>query len=162
MIYWDLDGCIRDLASPLHGGSAPMSWSQPLPNGWDICAYISDNKHILTECPPTEYYGVAKGLPSISIISCQPESWRPFTTRWIRKHFDMATTDITYVDNGRDKLALLAPEDLLIEDYPLFEDYSQIILLNQPYNREVLAPYVRIYDKIHLATFLINYERFSK
>jgi hypothetical protein len=74
----------------------------------------------------------------------------------------MATTDITYVDNGRDKLALLAPEDLLIEDYPLFEDYSQIILLNQPYNREVLAPYVRIYDKIHLATFLINYERFSK
>jgi len=153
-IFWDLDGCIRDLAAPLHGGASPLSWSQPLPNGWDICAWINDNKEILALCPPTQYYCIARALPSISIISAQPEGWRPFTSAWIHKHFNMATTTVTYVDSGEEKLDLLGASDLLVEDYPLFSNYSQIILIDHPYNQGVVAPYKRVYDKCQLVRVL--------
>jgi hypothetical protein len=141
MIYFDLDGVIRDLKTPLRGGDYPSKWEAKMPNGDDVLVYITKNLHILKEAPVTEYFDVIKKYASknnhITIITRQLRDWRKFTNQWLDEHFENYT--VIYVDRPQDKIKYIKPHDFLVEDFPKFEpwDYQRIILIDRPYNESI-------------------------
>jgi hypothetical protein len=148
-LYWDLDGVLRNLHSSITGWD-PQYWDHPLPNGQNIFEYFRDNPHHLVYAEPTEYYKIVP--KDITIITCQPEEWRPYTSKWITVYFPQAL--VIYVDKSEQKLEYLKEGDLLIEDYPLFDNYKQVVLISRAYNKEVNNCYLRINTPNELKDFL--------
>jgi len=134
MIYWDIDGVLRNQSAIALGGY-PNIWYVKVGNQ-DFMDYIDDHLEILEISPPTEYLKVAKEFEPILIISNQPKSWRPYTEKWLQKYINVA--EIIWAEPG-EKLIYLRAKDRLVEDYPYFKDYSQIILIDRPYNQDVPA-----------------------
>ena len=50
---------------------------------------------------------------------------------------------LRFVCRPEEKLEIIG-DGLLMEDYPFFEDNSQIILIDRPYNIDVKNPYARV------------------
>ena len=137
MIYFDLDGTIRNLCQPLFGDKEVSHWRERTASGETISNYIDRNLHILEDCPPTEYYPVVNALPyAPTILTHQRQNWVSYTERWLRKHFD--AFHMIIVDSIRDKEPYLKSGDWLIDDYPFFSDdiTDRLILIDYPYNRE--------------------------
>lgn len=152
-IYFDLDGVIRDLSGYV-GGGEPDNWQDPMPNGRRLMEYVEANLECLYECPATKYYYIIRRLPFVRILTCQPEAWRSYTVCWIQEHFEWGRYDIDFVDHADEKLKMLLPGDILIEDYPMFKDYSQIALIDYQYNRNVEGEIIRIREPEELDAFL--------
>jgi len=153
-IYFDLDGVIRDTCREVLG-YYPHQWDCYGPDGRPYCQIIEDNLRLLYTAPVTQYHEVIKKLPFVNILTCQPESWRDFTCCWLYEHFEFHQFDVIFVNHADEKLKILKPGDVLIEDYPLFSDYSQIALIDYPYNREVKGEIIRIHEPEELDAFLI-------
>jgi NTP pyrophosphatase (non-canonical NTP hydrolase) len=72
----------------------------------------------------------------VRFLTAQPESWRKYTSKWLEDRFPGCS--VIYVHKPKEKLALVRSFDgLLIEDYPFFDDYKDIVLIDRPYNRKV-------------------------
>lgn len=138
-IVWDLDGVLRDLtagiASHLGGPYDPQAWNEEVLPGVDLCTFIDRHPSILVASPPTEYLPIAG--PSPTILTVQPLHWIPWTREWLRRHIPGAR--VRYCQRMEEKLDLLGPGDLLVEDYPGFSSYDRIVLVDRPYNRGVEA-----------------------
>lgn len=148
-LLWDLDGVIRDLHSMIKDWN-PQYWDDPLPTGESIFDYFKKNPNHLTYAEPTEYYKI---IPKeITIITCQPEEWRQYTAKWLKVYCPKA--NIIYVDKPEDKFVYLKKDDLIIEDYPKFKDYSQVVLIDRSWNQEVENPYKRIFYPEQLKQFI--------
>lgn len=50
----------------------------------------------------------------------------------------------------------IARRYMLVEDYPFFDDYSKIVLINHPYNKDVTGEVERITSPYELSVFLKN------
>ena len=139
MIYYDLDGVLRNLALPLRGGDYPPKWEARMPNGEDVLVYLTKNPHILYDAPETEYFEVIKKYTSehITIITRQLPDWLSYTKQWLDARFTNYT--LINVDRPQNKIKYIEPHDFLVEDYPKFEpwDYQRIILINRPYNEGI-------------------------
>lgn len=148
-IFWDLDGVLRNLGYRFHD-DFPDTWDEKNKDGYDIYDWIAENPDDLKNAPELEYAMVARLCCPIHIVSCQPESWRPNTSKWIDAHFDHAR--IKYLNNPQDKLKYLeGGKRILIEDYPNFNSYDFIILVDRRYNRTVSNV-----NRVHTCTELIN------
>jgi hypothetical protein len=86
MIYWDLDGVLRDLTWKIPGCKHPKVWSQKGPFGYDVVEYINRNLHLLKECRPTRYLNVAMWQKVVTILTVQRESWKPYTADWLARY----------------------------------------------------------------------------
>ncbi len=139
MIYWDLDGVLRYLAKVVWNKD-PETWHCKTQDHLSIFDVIRMKPQLLIEAPETEYIGVAKKQKELLILSSQPEHWRTLTELWIATHLPDIHIDITFTENSLEKLQYLRQGDYLIEDYPLFPDYSKIILVDRRYNKNVNAP----------------------
>ncbi len=149
MIYFDLDGVIRNLTSTVTPSIEFNFWSKPI-NGKSFTEYFDENLHFLLEAPPTEYYSVISNYSrNLTIITSQPENWQEYTSLWIKAYLPNAT-----IIFDSEKLHLLSENDLIVEDYPLYEDYSQVILIDKPYNQDVKNPLIRIKNPKQLQEFL--------
>ena len=137
MIHFDLDGVCRSLTH--HFKEPFLDYNQSV-NGMGFCEYIDTDLSLLESAPPTPYLPIVREYPYINILTCQPEHWRKPTQRWIDEH--LCRTNVIYFDSPKDKLAYLQdrPGDVLVEDYPFFESYKQIVLIDYPYNRCAVAP----------------------
>ena len=139
MIYFDLDMVIRDFVPTIWGGEEPLTWSQKVEGG-SLYDYVRRNKEeVLLNSPETKYASVIKEAmkgKTITIVSSQPEDWREETTEWITKHLGEA--EIHYTKDSDEKLKLLSPEDILIDDSPNFSNFEQVALVRYPYNTIVL------------------------
>lgn len=164
MIHFDLDGVIRNLYTKATGDNHREC------NNWfcykndkGILDLIEENLlENLLDSEPTEFYDHIKNLPFISIITCQASHWRPLTTQWIYDHFDRDQVKIQFVRDAHQKLYLLREGDLLVEDYPYFRDYRQIVLIDYPYNRLIRHPYLRVEKPEELAAFLMEEYEWQK
>ena len=156
MIHFDLDGVMRWLTHDLRGGMDPQTWSEPLPNGQDLCSYIDENLDVLISAPATRFCATIKKLKEIHIISHQPDHWKPGTMYWIGKHIPNSKLIIDFVKSPQEKMAFLSNGDLIVEDYPFFEDYSKIILIEWAYNRHVNDPYARITEPEQLKKIIFQ------
>jgi len=149
MIYFDLDGVIRDLCG-ITNQEFP-TWCSDI-QGMNFIEYFDKNLHLLLEAPPTEYYTVINNYSKdIVIMTSQPENWRQNTIKWIDAYFSNRDIKIIFDDK---KLHFLAERDFLVEDYPYFENYSQIVLVKRPYNKDVKGAYLEISCPEELEKFL--------
>ena len=153
MIHFDIDGVCRHLIGAIVEGGINQ-WDQPMPNGQGVCEYIDDHLDLLMTAPATRYCAAIKKLKNVHFISCQPSSWRPGTAYWIYKHFPNSQVTIDFVEKPEEKMEFLDYNDFLVEDYPKFEDYSKIILIDWPYNRHVEKPALRITEPWQLKNIL--------
>ena len=139
-IFWDLDGVLRKLSHGFNGTDYPNSWWEKDSNGKNICEYIDEDLTMLLECPEENYIEVAKECLPLHIVSLQPDNWRKNTSKWLDIHLPDA--HVKYVTKPDHKLLYLeCGTRILIEDSPNFDDYSQIILIDRPYNAHVDAPH---------------------
>lgn len=142
MIWFDLDGVIRDLHLAVFGRDVE-DWGYKI-NGLDLCDIIDKNLDLLLTAPSSAYLPVILDyrdrVGRLNILSSQPKLWREKTTAWIKQYLgtnSKAHLSIIYVDNSKDKFKYLNEGDLLIEDNPNYSDYSQIILIDHLYNKNV-------------------------
>lgn len=162
-LYFDLDGVIRELNQHILGHQ---------PNEWEgldgnLLVYtIHKNPKILLETTPTEYYHTilrashAYHFP-IHILSHQPKQWQPYTTAWIKTYLQPFTDIKTiYTESSAEKRTYIDDaKSYLIEDCPTIADHPRVVLLDKPYNRDVVATYRRIYDPQELEDwFRATYE----
>jgi hypothetical protein len=139
MIYWDVDGVLRDLAIAVFGKQPPI-WDYVSPEtGKTLIQVVNKRLPLLYEAPPTPYLSVARLYEPIKILSTQPPAWRPYTMHWLRQY--ILADKIEFLDYKDNKLKYLKDGDWLVEDSPNLEDYQRVILIDKPYNQSVNAPY---------------------
>ena len=137
-IFWDLDGVLRDLSGEARE-EEPSTWYETI-NGVDLVTYISNNLGKLLSAKPTEYVEVFLYIrkhfnPCMEILTVQPELWRNFTLSWIQKY--LRTNNVRFTSSA-EKIAILKNNNaILIEDFPFFKDYTNVLLIDKKYNQEV-------------------------
>ena len=148
MNFVDIDGVLRDMDVAVLGGSNEQ-WDRHV-NGVPYVEYVTKHREVLLDSPKMKYCDTIintlhnNKIP-FRLLSCQPESWRSYTTLWLLKHniYTKAWSTI-YVFKTPDKLNYLENGDVLFDDNPLFNDYSKIILVDAPYNRKVTGEKIRM------------------
>ena len=138
IIYFDLDGVLRDLCTATIGRQA-TSWDEKV-DGEGIIDIVNRGKSVLYTAQPTEYIKVFNEYDfgmTPCIMTRQLDSWKVYTEQWI----NLWITQDHYIKfvGHESKLIYLKEGDLLVEDYPGFEDFSQIALVDRPYNWDVIA-----------------------
>ena len=156
-IFCDLDGVLRDLHMAVMGfpASEQKEWFCSK-DGVDYINIVHNNLDLLVSSPRTVYFDIiveAHRNKTLNLLTCQPISWREKTSEWIVNNIDVSS-DTTFVSNPKEKLKMLKDGDYIIEDYPLFEDYSKVILIDYPYNRNVKRPLFRVKSKGQLRRVL--------
>lgn len=145
----DIDGVVRNICFFIN--PAPKTWK----DGSSIFKLVKENPNILISAPTTKYYSVIKSLIKHPIfLSTQPESWRPYTDKWLANHFE--SYKVIYVLNFLEKVAYINRTRYILEDYPHFKDYSNVILIDAAYNKNVKNAALRIKTKERLKYFLMN------
>jgi hypothetical protein len=144
-MFFDLDGVLRDLVSACNYD--PQTWDEPC-HGMTLIGYVNHNLDLLVSATPTEYLPVVVEK-EITVLTCQPLNWIPYTKIWLSNHLPKATC--IFCQHPMEKLDHLKNGDYLIEDYPLFPNNKQIIMIDRPYNRMVQA-----YKRIRTAGELKN------
>jgi len=141
-VVFDLDGVIRDLNQLLlerYNVPYPQTWYWSY-KGKGVYDYVKDDYSILRDAPPTEYLDVVKQYTRYpEFWTNQPQDWLRHTYKWLQKYFDGYTLIMLGPEEKYDKL-MRNKDIILVEDYPNFRDYSRIILVDRPYNRQVNAP----------------------
>jgi hypothetical protein len=155
-IFFDLDGVIRNLCG-LHCDKT-KSWDTKI-KGLGVCEYVNQDLEKILKSKPTPYFDVINRLQEITIISQQPNHWRSWSDKWIEKYFGNKKVTIIYTSECGDyKLNFLKSDDILIEDYPFFSSYKQVILIDYPYNRNVTcSDFMRINNPEQLSRFMEKY-----
>ena len=147
-LVFDIDGTIRDLNKGLRlrykEYPVPTIWDFKLPGGKTIYDYVAKDYTVLEDAPPTKYLSTVQkylGDNCIEFWSHQPEDWREPTKRWLNRYF--TNYKIKYLTPVEKEYRLMAMESrtILIDDYPKFKSYNFIILVDQPYNKNVICPY---------------------
>ena len=159
MIYFDLDGVLRDICGA--AGFTPTHWNWHI-KGIHIVDYFTRNKQFLFLAKPTPYVQVLKIFQKyfdepVSLLTSQPEEWKPFLYPWIKEHIGYVETTVT-----SDKLNALEDGDVLIEDNPSLECYDQVILVDMPYNRDLKLPHRRVYCPDELFHLLLRRSHVDK
>ena len=137
-IYWDLDGCLRLLDRVFIGREANR-WGELDDKGMSLHEVFNNDPALGLIAEPSEYIEMANTLPEIHFITSQPLTWQKYAAMWIKRHIHVPY-DIIFTRGCDAKLAILKPGDFLIEDSPLFSEYSCIIMVDRAYNQHVNCP----------------------
>ena len=129
MIYFDIDGVARHLNMAVYGYD-PNQWAKKNDKGLTLLNMVDADPSICARAPPTEYLPFINSLPGVVFLSNQAPSWQKFTDAWLHKHIKISFR-VHYVV---DKLACIQPTDYIMDDYPFFKSYDQILLVDRPYN----------------------------
>jgi len=149
-IVFDLDGVLRSLTDGIsaHVGCKfdPQSWDDPVCSGRrrisSICEYVNRHPEILVTSPPPAYYPELAG-ERITVLTCQPIGWIPYTLEWIRKW--LPGCPVKFVQHPEEKLDYCRTNNcLIVEDYPNFTDNSRVVMVDRPYNRMVTGCKARV------------------
>jgi len=145
MIYVDIDGVLRDLCGA--AGINPIEWDCKIGSEKkSFTHFFSDNLNLLVTAKTTEYFPTIlfhhTTKEKITLLSAQLKMWREYTEVWLKTHFINFVPETIFTSN---KLKYLTnKEDILIEDSPNLSDYTQVILIDRPYNRNIKLPHKRV------------------
>ena len=146
-VFWDIDGVLRDLCG-IVWGSEPEEWTNEF-KGINIYDFVKlKDYRPLVEAESFEFIQVARSMPEVFILSCQPVEWRKYTEEWLKRNFSDNRLFLCFVEEIEEKINFLnkAKDFFLIDDYPFFSDYSKVILIDKLYNRIVENPFKRVYN----------------
>ncbi len=144
-IVFDLDGVLRDIISYLEKRYNILIKEWYWNHGKkDIYKLIKeDNYRALIDAEPTDYLkSIIKNFDYLEIWTNQPIEWLPYTNKWIDENIKQ------YIDceikimssEQKEKLLVLDCDGIyLVEDYPNFKNYKNIILVDRLYNRNVIC-----------------------
>ena len=136
-IHFDLDGILRDLCTPTLGYE-PEEWHHVTEKGDSIIDILERDLCIFAKAPPTEYFEyIVENHTPICIITNQKDHWKPYTWQWLHENFGDIPFEVFYY-KPEEKLQFVG-ENYIVEDYPFFDNYDNIILIDKPYNRQVKA-----------------------
>ena len=159
MIYFDIDGVLRDLSGEAFPDKPILKWEQQR-DGNGIFGAIEGRPSLLHTAPPMEYMYTVRVLSlrgvKITILSTQPDTWRRGTTRWLNRYLPHVPYIYTY--HMEEKFDHVKEGDVLIDDYPYFSSYDRVILVDRPYNTETPAP-IRVFSPVVLAAILGRREK---
>lgn len=140
-IIFDLDGVLRDINAYLRarlGIPEIKEWYWKY-KGRDIYDWVKfDNYCSLVYSPPTPYFYVVEELVKFPCIwTSQPEEWKVYTKAWLRYYFGREYS-LEYLSLLEKRERLDEDKSLyLVEDYPFFDNYNRILLVDKPYNQAV-------------------------
>ncbi len=138
-VYWDLDGVLREFGTYVLGYE-PSYWDAINKDGKTVIELVNERPEICLECPESKYLPIVNEyLDKITIMTNQLPSWIPFTDKWLNNHIQIQY-EVIYTKNPGDKLARLKEGDILVEDFPNFPCYDNIVLIDRTYNKHVSAP----------------------
>lgn len=152
-IYFDLDGVLRSLAAVVFGFNPP-AWDWEKDNK-DLVSIINEDLSLLVSAPKTKYLGVAEKMDDLTILTCQPDKWKPYTEEWIHNNLP-GDVNLIYAKSFNEKLKYLKNGEILIEDFPFFSDYSKIAIIDYPYNQNVVNCLMRIREPGELAGLVLR------
>jgi len=154
MIFFDLDGVLRDLCTAAN--IQPTEWNCSI-KGLPFIEFFDVNPQLLLDAPVTNYFEIAyfihEYITSITILSTQKESWRESAKAWINYRFNTAPK-VIFTEN---KLPFLRYGDILVEDSPNLTNYSRVLLIDATYNKETSLPHKRITSPKQLFAELSRY-----
>lgn len=131
-LFWDVDSVLRDLSTAVLGFELP-SWDYRH-KGKHFCTLVEENLNVLEVARPLVFVNVLNEQRNAIILTHQPENWRPYTEKWL-SHWIKVPHKIIFTSSVKEKeIYLKEKEDYLIDDYPLFSNYSQILLIDRPHN----------------------------
>jgi hypothetical protein len=155
MLYFDLDGVLREFGTYILGYE-PTHWDATK-DGKTVIEIVNEHPEICLYCPETKYLKIVNEyMDKITVISNQLPSWMPFTNKWLNNHIKIPY-EVIYTSGPKEKLAMLKPGDYIVEDYPCFDNYSQVALINYAYNRHLDVP-IRISNTEDLERFLLSFD----
>lgn len=153
-LYFDLDGVLREFGTYILGYE-PFCWDAKR-NGKTVIEIVNEHPEICLSCPETEYLKVVNDmLDHITILTNQKTSWISFTNKWLNNHIKIGY-DVIYTSNAEEKLSMIDKDSILVEDYPLFDNYSNIALITMNYNKHLKVP-IRISNIKEFINFIIKY-----
>lgn len=153
-IYWDLDGVLRNV-SKTYIGFIPPEWNYVNEKGKTITDLIEENPKLLATAKPLNYIKVALKFPFITILTVQRKSWIPYTEKWLEKYLSGISYDVQYLNSFNEKLDIVGSSGFLIDDCPVLNDYSRIILVEYQYNIHVKSRFrVKYLNELE---FLLDY-----
>lgn len=170
MIYTDLDGILRELHLPVFG-KVPDSWYSLNNNKQNLVDYINQHMMILCNAKKTQFcdkiYGEHfKKYDTLHIISHQHKHWIKYTDIWINNNLKKISNRnliiTTYTNSSNEKLKYLSDNDILIDDSPLFSDYSKIALIVYKYNEHILEKHKPYYVIRNVEDITKLYEKYHK
>jgi FMN phosphatase YigB (HAD superfamily) len=157
-VVFDLDGVLRDFNTIFHD-----RFGVPHSNDWNfryknkgVYDWVKEDYSILVDAEPTPYFQVIKkwaGNNKIDIWSHQPDDWVPYTEDWLAKYLGGEYTIEYLTPNEKYSKLLNNPATYLVDDYPLFPDYSRIILVDYEYNQDSKSV-IRVQTPDQLRLFL--------
>ena len=143
-IVFDLDGVLRDIISYLE-----KRYNIPTIKEWywehekkDIYELIEqDNYRALTEAKSTNYLkSIIENFDHLEIWTNQPNEWMPYTNKWIDEHIrGYVDCEIKILSSEVKEKLLDYNNTYLVEDYPNFKNYRNIILVDRTYNRNIIC-----------------------
>lgn len=168
-IVWDIDGVCRDLS-----GQVAEEFCLPVPKTWyfwekmghNIYDLVKKDRNILVRAKPTEYFNTINSFISqfkeVEFWTHQPDDWVEYTLKWLRMRVNVSNIKIVCLTPQQKYEGLLYfKENLLVDDFPFFPTYDQIVLINQPYNKECNSK-IRIFNNEQLKLLLDNYKNGTK
>ena len=159
-IYFDLDGVLRDLSTEVFG-KQPSKWNAKR-EGNSLFEIIAAKPEILVTAKPTEYlHWITQNFGHVPILSNQLTAWIEITEKWLDIHLTgKCLWSLHITGHPEEKITLLDRYDAyIVEDYPMFTDYSRVILVDRPYNRGVKEPLYRVHSPYELEYAINDLER---
>lgn len=142
-LVFDFDGVLRNTLLPIVGGE-PDKWDWTK-DGLNIYEIVKRNPSILLEAPPTKYLSIiSKYITHLKVFTGQPTWWKTSTHAWLHAHVTMPF-DVVFVGDIGAKLGYLDDDMLLVDDYPFYDDYTQIAVVDCKYNQNVQSCYRRLH-----------------
>jgi len=139
VIYWDVDGVLRDIVGTL---GIKLDWGQ-FP--YEI---VNQNLEVLINANTLPYVEVLKKVKNrmnCKILTAQPfEHWKPYLIKFLER-IGVEDVEVIFVKHGKEKLEILQDGDILIDDYPFKkEDVKKgtVIQIDYEYNRNSGLPRV--------------------
>ena len=161
VVFWDIDGVLRDLVKGL-GIEFQLSWEDN-----KVVEGVEEDFSVLVNSPALPYLDVlldfleeeSFNLEHV-ILSANPERWRKYTNQWLDEH-GLKNVERIFTDTLEEKLDYLdTPDVVLIDDYPYFVDYGNILLIDHSYNKSA-RPLVRIESPLELEICLLILDKIS-
>lgn len=162
MIYWDLDGVLRDISKGAYGYHIP-EWNYRGEDGRNLIQRVNDNISILVKSPPTEYKDLVERAYEVldeplTILTVQPRRWQSFTRLWILNHFKKVECKIVMFQSPRDKFQFFLEQEpsLLVEDHPCLPSYDRVVLVRRPWNTSVNGSHKVINNIEDMHAFILS------
>ncbi len=139
VIFWDIDGPVRRLDKAVFKGETPDTWDQKTKNGRTLFQEVNATPELCLLSEPSEYLPLLNSMKRVTFLSNQPLKWQHYTLQWLNIYVRIPYK-VVFTKDWRDKMGYLKMNDFLIEDFPCFSSYDQIVLIDRPYNRHVVCP----------------------